>query len=116
MHLDHAPLRAFTNVTPYQVHAAPRAGRRLIDVREAHELAGDLGHIAGVEHVPLATVADAARAWDRDADLLVICRSGGRSARAAEILLSLGFRRVENLAGGMLAWNAAGLPVERRAA
>ncbi|HNN90922.1 MAG TPA: rhodanese-like domain-containing protein [Pseudomonadota bacterium] len=83
---------------------------RMIDVREPHEFTGELGHIPGAELVPLATVATAAAAWDRQADLLIVCRSGGRSGRAAQQLVALGFRRVMNLAGGMLAYNQAGLP------
>jgi rhodanese-related sulfurtransferase len=42
-----------------------------------------------------------------------VCRSGGRSARAAALLASVGFRRPMNMVGGMLAWNEARLAVER---
>lgn len=49
----------------------------------------------------------------RVAPLQVVCRSGARSARAAELLSSMGFRHVMNLRGSMLAWNEARLPVER---
>jgi rhodanese-related sulfurtransferase len=58
--------------------------------------------------VPLGTHAAQAARWDRGADIVVVCRSGGRSARAAEALVAAGFRRVMNLAGGMLAYRAAG--------
>jgi rhodanese-related sulfurtransferase len=93
---------------------AARSGRaRLVDVREPHEWRGDLGRVPGSELVPLATVLRAARTWDRDEELVLICRSGQRSACAAEALAARGFRRVMNLAGGMLAYAAAGLPVER---
>ena len=96
-----------------RVSAYVRDHVRLIDVREPHEYVGELGHIAGAALVPLATVAAAATAWDRDADIILICRSGARSGRAAEALVTAGFRRVMNMAGGMLAYNAAQLPVER---
>ena len=92
---------------------AARAPRRVIDVREPGEFAGDLGHIEGAELVPLATLPDAARTWPRDAELVVVCRSGARSGRAAQVLKELGFERVVNMSGGMTAWNAAGLPVAR---
>jgi glyoxylase-like metal-dependent hydrolase (beta-lactamase superfamily II)/rhodanese-related sulfurtransferase len=85
----------------------------LIDVREAHEFTGELGHVPGSRLVPLATVLDASRAWPRDHDLVIVCRSGNRSGRAAQALAAAGFTRVMNLTGGMLAWNAAGLPIER---
>lgn len=86
---------------------------RLIDVREPGEYSAELGHIPGSELVPLATVLDAAARWDRDAEVVMVCRSGGRSGRAAQGLAAMGFRRVMNMVGGMLAFNAAGLPVAR---
>lgn len=96
---------------PSDLRAHPRA--HIIDVREAHELSGELGRLPDAVHVPLATIPQAAAGWRRDEQLIIVCRSGGRSARAAAILLELGFRKVHNLRGGMLAVNAAGLPVER---
>jgi rhodanese-related sulfurtransferase len=87
---------------------------RLIDVREPDEYVGPLGHIDGASLVPLATVPEASAGWDKGARLLMICRSGGRSGRAAAFLASSGFTDVYNLAGGMLEWNAQGLPVVAR--
>ena len=52
----------------------------LVDVRETDELVGDLGRIEGIEHVPLASVSDAAERLARLQPLLLICRSGRRSA------------------------------------
>lgn len=86
---------------------------RLIDVREPHEYVGELGHIDGAELVPLGTIGQAAAAWDRDAELVVICRSGARSAQASRALVSMGFTRIMNMRGGMMAWNHAQLPVVR---
>ena len=83
---------------------------RVIDVREPDEFVGPLGHVPGAELVPLATLAGAAAGWRRDKPLLLICRSGGRSSRAAILLAGMGFRQLFNLAGGMLVWDANGLP------
>jgi rhodanese-related sulfurtransferase len=83
---------------------------RVIDVREPDEYAGPLGHITGAELVPLASLAATAASWDRDRPLLVVCRSGGRSSRAAAWLAGAGFTDIINLAGGMIAWNEHGLP------
>lgn len=88
-------------------------GAILVDVREPQEFTGDLGHVPGAQLVPLATVLDRSADWDRDRDIVLVCRSGRRSARAAAELAKLGFRHLYNLSGGMLAWNAAALPVER---
>ena len=100
-----------TNVDARDV--ASRSPKRVIDVREPGEFTGELGHIEGAERVALATLPEAARSWARDAELVVVCRSGARSSRAAEVLRGLGFERVVNMSGGMTAWNAAGLPVAR---
>ncbi|MEZ4367314.1 MAG: rhodanese-like domain-containing protein [Kofleriaceae bacterium] len=102
----------YRDITPAQALAA-RGAVRLVDVREPDEWVGELGHIAGAELVPLAQVEARAAAWDRGADVILICRSGGRSGRAAEALTRAGFTRVMNMAGGMIAYGAAGLPIER---
>lgn len=106
----------WTDLTPEDLQRrlaqAPRP--RLVDVRETDELTGELGHIDGIEHVPLATLATACAAWSTGDEIVVVCRSSGRSGKAAEQLAARGFGRVHNMIGGMLAWNAAGLPVVRR--
>lgn len=83
---------------------------RVIDVREPDEFVGPLGHVPGAELVPLSTLAGAAAGWRRDEPLLLVCRSGGRSSRAAVLLAGMGFSQLFNLAGGMLGWDANGLP------
>ncbi|NOJ82812.1 rhodanese-like domain-containing protein, partial [Myxococcus xanthus] len=113
----------FDNATPHpagyrdvdvgQLAACLPSELTLVDVREAAELDGILGHVAGIRHAPLATVPDVVDTWPRDTDVVLLCRSGARSARAATGLVTLGFTRVMNLRGGMLAWNTARLPVVR---
>jgi rhodanese-related sulfurtransferase len=102
------------DVAPAVAAQADWTGARRIDVREPEEFTGNLGHVPGAELVPLATVEAAARDWDRAAPVLVICRSGGRSGRAASALRAMGFERVYNLRGGMLAYTDLMLPVEGR--
>lgn len=100
-------------VTPEWVAANPGAAR-LVDVREPHELSGELGHVAGSTLVPLAAVESTAKGWAREGAVVAICRSGGRSGKAALQLRALGFREVASMRGGMIAWNERGLPIERR--
>ena len=103
---------AFRNVDAALVpRGAPRP--RIIDVREPAEFNGPLGHIPGAELVPLGMLEASARAWDREAPVVVVCRSGARSARAATLLVQLGFRDIVNLEGGTQRYAEAGLPVER---
>jgi len=76
---------------------------RHIDVREPEEFHGPLGHLPRAELIPLDTLESASVSWAREAPLLLICRSGKRSARAARALAERGFSRLYNLQGGMLA-------------
>lgn len=99
----------FTELSPGHAHSR-LAGFRIIDVREPHE-DGPLGFIEGAELMPLATLSDHARALRGSRPLLLVCRSGRRSARACEILQKLGVGDVTNLVDGMIGWNRASLPV-----
>ena len=83
---------------------------QVVDVREPDEWNGSLGHIEGAKLVPLGQLAQRAGELDRERPLVMACRSGARSAQAAVILQRLGFKRVANLAGGMIRWRASGLP------
>jgi len=86
----------------------------LIDVRDADEYSGELGHIAGSRLVPLREFSERAAELTllKDHQIVTVCRVGMRSATAAAILTGLGCEQVWNLKGGMLAWNDARLPVE----
>ncbi len=86
----------------------------VIDVRNADELASELGHIRGCVNHPLGADLEAALApLPRDTPYLFVCRKGGRSARAAQLARGLGFHEIYNLDGGMERWNEAGLPTAR---
>jgi sulfur dioxygenase len=106
------PIVGYRDIDPAGL-AEIRTSVTLIDVREPHEFTGELGHVPGSRLVPLASVLDASHSWPRDNEMVMICRSGNRSGRAAQVLAAAGFTHVMNLTGGMLAWNAAGLPIER---
>lgn len=84
----------------------------VVDVRARHEFDGPLGRIPGARIVPLDTLEREAARLPGDRPLLMVCRSGRRSEMACGILAAHG-RRALNLTGGMIAWNRAGLPVER---
>ncbi|MCX4800249.1 rhodanese-like domain-containing protein [Streptomyces sp. NBC_01214] len=98
-------------VTPAQAHQRTAgAAAVLLDVREQAEW--DAGHAPGAVHAPLSRlVAGAALpATAQNRPLVVICRSGHRSRRAAQLLTGRGGDAVD-VAGGMNAWASAGLPV-----
>lgn len=107
------PNRAgYRDITP-EAAVAAKGKARLVDVREASELAFD-GFIPGVEHVPMGKIESAARAWDKEEEIILICRSGNRSAGIAELLTRRGFKRVMNMVGGMMAYSRTRLPIARQ--
>ncbi len=77
----------------------------VLDVREDDEWAA--GHIDGAQHIPLAQVPTRVDEVPQGQKVVVVCRSGGRSARATGFLQSQG-RDAVNLSGGMKSWQAAG--------
>ena len=90
--------------------AAERIGNGafLLDVREQDEW--DAGHAPQARHIPLGELEARWSELPADQEIICICRGGGRSARAAGALATVGLNTV-NLAGGMRAWDAAALPV-----
>jgi rhodanese-related sulfurtransferase len=80
---------------------------QLLDVREEYEVAQ--GRIAGSVHIPLGELGARLGELQRDRPVIAICRSGNRSGSATQVLTLAGFS-CQNMAGGMLAWQAAGLP------
>ncbi len=84
----------------------------ILDVREPDEFDGPLGHIEGAILLPLGELADRTDSLPTDKPLVAVCRAGGRSARATQILAKAGIDRCANLSGGMLRWRADRLPVE----
>ncbi|MCB9689445.1 MAG: rhodanese-like domain-containing protein [Alphaproteobacteria bacterium] len=106
----------FKDLGPREVHAQLGRYATIVDVRQPDELLGDLGYIEGAVNIPLGLVPNEAHTLDRTKPVLVVCRSGGRSAAGANHLAMLGFEDVTNLEGGMLAWAQLRLPVARRVA
>lgn len=86
----------------------------VLDVREDKEYAA--GHIPKARHIPLGQLASRMQELDKfkSKPILVTCRSGHRSARACGMLKKAGFETVYNQAGGILAWERANLPVDRK--
>jgi rhodanese-related sulfurtransferase len=85
----------------------------VIDVCEATEYAA--GHVNGAKNIPLAQLASQLPAVVKNKELPVIfvCQSGGRSSSAARIAKGLGFTQAQSLGGGLAAWRAASMPVEK---
>lgn len=101
-------------VSAAELRAGVESGAILIDVREPDEYAAS--HIPGSVNIPRGVLeaeveprpemggVTAPELADRDRPIYLYCRSGGRSALAADVLQSMGFSRVASLAGGIIAW------------
>jgi glyoxylase-like metal-dependent hydrolase (beta-lactamase superfamily II)/rhodanese-related sulfurtransferase len=85
---------------------------QIVDVREPDEFNGPLGHIPGAKLISLSTLVERAGALDRQRPVVVVCRSGARSAQATLMLGKAGFDKVANLSGGMLRWRTQRFAVE----
>jgi glyoxylase-like metal-dependent hydrolase (beta-lactamase superfamily II)/rhodanese-related sulfurtransferase len=103
---------AVRECSPRELAELLKDGRHVVvDVREPAEYNDELGHISGSTLIPLGELSHRL-AEIPSGPVIAICRSGKRSARASAELSRAG-RDVLSLAGGMLAWNEAGLPVEK---
>lgn len=74
-----------------------------IDVREPDEYAA--GHVPGIKNLPLSVLSEDTADFSKDAEIIIICRSGNRSMQAAEKLQGYGFSKLVNVQGGMNDWN-----------
>ena len=74
----------------------------LLDVREPHEL--EISALPGAVNIPLGTLAARLSEIDSAQDMIVFCKTGSRSTRALELLISAGFKKVRNLKGGINGW------------
>lgn len=102
------PVERLPEVDPTSAADLLAGGAVVLDVREHDEW--EAGRISGALHIPMTELAG--RQGEIPASrLIVVCRSGSRSAYATEALIRAGYE-AENLAGGMKAWQAAGLALD----
>ena len=83
----------------------------LIDVREQWEY--DEGHIPGITHIPMNEIPNRLSEIPTDKTVVLTCRSGNRSGQVTDFLQQQGFENVHNMNGGIVAWQGAGLSVEK---
>lgn len=105
-----------TDMSREQLQKERAAGTALVlvDVRSTDEFAA--GHVPGAVNIPLDQVGsrvDEVRALQKKGEVVLYCRSGRRTAQAAQTLESAGLTGLRHLEGDMQGWEAAGLPVEK---
>lgn len=99
-----------TTVSVAEAAALRDQGAFILDVREPGEWSE--GHIPGATLIPLGTLAGRIAEVPHDQPIVVVCRSGNRSAEGRDILRGAGLPRVTSLDGGMTDWARAGMPIE----
>jgi len=87
-----------------------KAGAFILDVRQPEEWAA--GHIPDATLIPLGDLSTRIAEVPKDRQVVVVCRSGNRSAQGRDILLAAGYLTVSSMAGGMNDWVAAGYPTK----
>jgi len=97
------------DLSPSRAAELLREGAQGVDVREQYER--DAGRIADTLHIELDKLSEEAQRLDRERPIVFYCRSGSRSALAAQAFAAAGFE-AHNLDGGLKAWVKDGLPIE----
>lgn len=108
-------LRGFNGTAPADaIRMINRENAVVVDVREENEFLG--GHIVNSIHIPLSCFKSRVNELEKHKDkpIIVSCRSGQRSATACATLKKLGFEKVYNLNGGMMAWQQDNLPIVKK--
>ena len=87
----------------------------VLDVRTMEEYTGELGHIDGAVLIPVQELKDRIKEVEKykDKKVIVVCHSGVRSRKASDILMQSGFKKVFNIADGMVGWDSQKYPVKR---
>ena len=97
---------AITEIPVNELTTLVENGSLVVDVREPDEY--ESGHIPGAILVPLSTVLTNKSEFESDETIYVVCRSGGRSMQACEMLHDVGISNVVNVAGGTMGWISLG--------
>jgi rhodanese-related sulfurtransferase len=116
MDFVNAAREKITEVSAEQVKADLDAGRKfiLLDVRSKEEF--DAGHLPHAKHVSrgLLEFMIGRAIPDKNAEIMLYCRTGARAALATQVLNDMGYVNARNMAGGFKAWGTAGYPIYNR--
>ncbi|TCS93969.1 rhodanese-like domain-containing protein [Hazenella coriacea] len=102
----------WAEITTKEVEKLLKDGKeiQLIDVREVEEYRS--GHIRGAQLIPLGQLDVRLDEIDPNKETILVCRSGARSGRACDYLADHGYKKVKNMAGGMLDWQGKVLTMD----
>ena len=98
-------------ISPIRAKLMVRNGSLLVDVREKNEVAALAYDVVNIINIPLSELESKLAEIPKDKHLIIACRSGKRSQKAANILIDNGYTDLANLDGGILAWQKKNLEV-----
>ncbi|PJJ08316.1 rhodanese-related sulfurtransferase [Flavobacterium sp. 1] len=87
-------------------------GALLVDVRETEEVAELSYDVPNIMHIPLTQFEERFSEIPKDKEVVMVCKSGGRSLRAAGVLINHGYDKVVNMQHGMIRWAQKGFPTK----
>lgn len=99
-----------TEICPTTTQAWVKNGALLVDVREKDEVERLAYDVPNLLHIPLSEFEERYQEVPQDVDVVMLCRSGGRSLRAAGFLVNHGYTRVVNMKHGLIRWVQRGFP------
>lgn len=96
----------WTNINSHQLNEMLAAGKDIVilDVRNPEELVSGPAPIKNAVNIPVPALSQRYAELPRDKDIVVVCRTGRRSAAAADFLVRAGFKNIYNLVGGMTSY------------
>ena len=97
-------------ITVNEALALSKEGALILDVREPDELAELAYDVKNIKNIPLGELVSRLAEVPKDKQVIVVCKKGGRSSQAYELLKGKGYENVANMEGGMDAWSEKGLP------
>lgn len=98
---------------PQNAIDAIQKGALFIDVREVDEVEERCYDVKNYTNIPLSDFQDRFSELPKDKELIMACRSGGRSLNACAFLASNGYQNLSNLEGGILGWERSGFPIKK---
>lgn len=98
------------DLTAEEAFTLSKQGALIIDVREPDELAEQAYGVKNIKNIPLGELEVRLSEVPKDKQVIVVCKRGGRSFQAFELLRNRGYENVANMEGGIDAWQEKGLP------
>ena len=99
--------------SPQNALDAIKSGSMFVDVREVDEVEEKCYNVSNYMNIPLSELESRLSELSKDKELIMACRSGGRSLNACAYLSNSGFHNLANLEGGILNWERSGFPIKK---